>query len=77
MLNPISWCTVLPQDVIFMKWGGNAYKYPGFLCNETVSIMEYVLYAMKEKYPNLDLIIPETKPEPLDFKKWGDLKALD
>jgi len=59
-LNPASWCDVTPEEVIFIKYGGEPMRTPGFMCNSTIAAMDDYLYALSNKEPELKLIYPET-----------------
>jgi hypothetical protein len=59
-LNPASWCDVTPEEVIFIKYGGEPMRTPGFMCNSTIAAMDDYLYALANKEPELKLIYPET-----------------
>jgi len=59
-LNPISWCNVLPQDVIFTYWGGEPVRSLGYFCKHTLAVMRNVLANLATANPDLRLVVPET-----------------
>ncbi len=59
-LNPTSWCDVTPEEVIFIKYGGEPLRTPGFMCNSAIAAMDDYLYALANTEPELKLIYPET-----------------
>ena len=60
MLNPASWCDVKPEEVIFLKWGGEPMRTPGFMCNTTIAFMDDYIYNLSNKESQLKLTVPET-----------------
>ena len=59
-LNPVTWCTILPRDVLFMYWGGEAVRSLGYMCSHTQAMMRDALATISEKHPDMGLIVPET-----------------
>jgi hypothetical protein len=58
--NPVTWCHILPKEVIFMYWGGEAVRSLGYMCKHTLAMMRDTLAAFKAAYPKLGLAVPET-----------------
>ena len=50
-MNPISWCNVLPQDVIFTYWGGEPVRSLGYFCEHTLAVMRNVLANLADANP--------------------------
>jgi hypothetical protein len=57
-LNPASWCGVQPNELVFIKWGGEPMRTPGFICNSTLTDMENSL-AIISQQEEVDLVLPE------------------
>ena len=53
-MNPISWCNVLPQDVIFTYWGGEPVRSLGYFCEHTLAVMRNVLANLADANPGED-----------------------
>ena len=45
----IEWCFVDPQDVIFMRWSGEALSARGFMCGKAVAMSPQVQLIMQER----------------------------
>jgi hypothetical protein len=55
-LNPMTWCNLLPQEVIFMDWGGSP---AGYVCPLAMEKMRDILATLADSMPALELIVPE------------------
>jgi len=56
ILNPVSWCNLQPEEVIFMQWGGSANAGG---CSLAVDRMRDILATLADSMPALELIVPE------------------
>ena len=59
-MNPVTWCNVLPKEVVFMYWGGEAVRSLGYICEHTLAMMRDALADIADAYPEMGLIVPET-----------------
>ena len=59
-LNPISWCNIMPHEVVFMDWGGEPVRLLGYLCEISIAMMRDTLADMHDSHPELELVVPET-----------------
>jgi hypothetical protein len=57
--NPTGWCGVTPEELIFIKWGGEPMRTPGMVCNTTLLLMEDILDKVATTEPALHMIVPE------------------
>eukprot|EP00600_Ochromonadales_sp_CCMP1393_P008819 CAMPEP_0174953918 /NCGR_PEP_ID=MMETSP0004_2-20121128/133_1 /TAXON_ID=420556 /ORGANISM="Ochromonas sp., Strain CCMP1393" /LENGTH=579 /DNA_ID=CAMNT_0016201669 /DNA_START=515 /DNA_END=2253 /DNA_ORIENTATION=+ len=58
--NPISWCNLLPNEIIFVDWGGEPVRALGYLCFVSIKMMRKILADFADNNPEAELIIPET-----------------
>lgn len=58
-MNPTSWCDVRMDETIFMKWGGEAMRTQGFMCNASLQRMEDWMRSRSAEEPALQLVVPE------------------
>lgn len=58
--NPTSWCDVLPQDALFMRFGGHPLRIRGYYCQETLDAIARATEQIAISEPSLQLIQPET-----------------
>ncbi len=59
--NPTSWCGLSPQTLVFVKWGGEAMRNSGFMCNSMVNQMDDALEQTARAEPHLQLAVPEVR----------------
>jgi hypothetical protein len=59
LLNPVSWCNIDVERLVFMKWGGESMKTLGYVCEDTLNQMKRSLVTMTANDPSLSLIVPE------------------
>mmetsp|Transcript_23451 Transcript_23451/g.39077 ORF Transcript_23451/g.39077 Transcript_23451/m.39077 type:complete len:803 (-) Transcript_23451:521-2929(-) len=57
--NPTGWCGVTPQELVFIKWGGEPMRTPGFMCNTTLWAMEDLMEKIATDEPETPLRLPE------------------
>lgn len=57
--NPTGWCGVTPEEMVFLKWGGEPMRTRGFICNTTVLRMENILEELTINEPQMKLTVPE------------------
>jgi hypothetical protein len=58
--NPLSWCDLLPDEVVFVKWGGVPLRPPATMCQEHINRVLERTAQLAVEDPNLQLHIPET-----------------
>eukprot|EP01032_Pedospumella_encystans_P022793 gene22793-25820_t len=59
--NPTSWCGLSPETLVFVKWGGEAMRNPGYMCNSMVNQMDDALEQIALAEPHLQLTVPEVR----------------
>ena len=59
--NPTSWCGLSPGALVFVKWGGEAMRNPGYMCNSMVNQMDDALAQIALAEPHLQLTVPEVR----------------
>uniref|UniRef100_A0A7S3H5N8 Uncharacterized protein n=1 Tax=Spumella elongata TaxID=89044 RepID=A0A7S3H5N8_9STRA len=59
--NPTSWCGLSPETLVFVKWGGEAMRNPGYMCNSMVNQMDDALEQTARAEPHLQLTVPEVR----------------
>jgi hypothetical protein len=59
LLNPVSWCNIDVDQLVFQKWGGEAMKTLGYICDDTKQQMLGSLLKMTSNQPDMGLIVPE------------------
>jgi len=59
--NPTSWCGLSPQTLVFVKWGGEAMRNSGFMCNSMANQMDDALEQTAQAEPHLQLTVPEVR----------------
>lgn len=57
--NPLLWCNLQPEEMLFIKFGGNVLKHPGILCDEALRTISEATIAMDTKH-KVQLTLPET-----------------
>jgi hypothetical protein len=66
-LNPVRWCDLSFEEVVFVKWGGNAFRQNGLVCERAKQQMEAHLpvlvrsqrehyLALRDKQPQLGIL---------------------
>ncbi len=58
-INPTGWCDLIPEKLIFVKWGGELLRTSGLVCNSTFFQMENTLEILAQAEPELQLTVPE------------------
>lgn len=58
--NPAGWCGVTPEELVFVKWGGETMRTRGMICNTAVHQMETILDTLVATEPEMRLTVPES-----------------
>mmetsp|Transcript_29274 Transcript_29274/g.58426 ORF Transcript_29274/g.58426 Transcript_29274/m.58426 type:complete len:787 (-) Transcript_29274:10-2370(-) len=58
--NPSTWCDLLPEEVVFVKWGGVPLRPPGTMCSSHIDKVLLQTADLAVQDPQMQLHIPET-----------------
>lgn len=58
--NPAGWCGSTPEELVFLKWGGETMRTRGMLCNTSIHQMESLVEKLALAEPEMKLTVPET-----------------
>jgi hypothetical protein len=58
-LDPTRWCDLKAEEVLFFRWGADVLQV-GYLCEAMKTYMSSLLFQLKEQFPAMGLIYPET-----------------